>query len=80
MTNSYRMIEDDRYLDKEGRRILLGLSFEETEQFVRLDAIVTHLISAQNFATPADERRWYELLEKHEAAVAFASSVSNVPQ
>jgi hypothetical protein len=60
---------DDYELDAEGRRVLIGLTAEETEEFTRLDAMVfgTLPLSQHEWSRP-EERRWLELYQKHEAA------------
>ena len=63
-----QMIDDDWYTDRAGRRVLLGLSFEETEEFVRLDAVIATLFSGRTSVTAIEERRWSDLSEKHEVA------------
>jgi hypothetical protein len=65
--------DDDCYvMDAHGNRVLIGLSAEETEEYVRLDAIISE--SAPLLQNPMErwygprERRWLELYEKHETA------------
>ncbi len=54
-------------LDTEGRRVLIGLSYEETKEFEKLDERMDALPS--EFGTlPATDDRWQELYEKHRAA------------
>jgi hypothetical protein len=67
------MIDDDCYvIDALGNPVLIGLSVEETEEYIRLDSIITE--SAPLLQNPMDrwygprERRWLELYEKHETA------------
>jgi hypothetical protein len=64
---------DDSYvLDSDGNRILIGLTLDETREFERLDELISSLSSA-----PANERRWLELYDKHEAAVRIYLSAQN---
>ncbi len=66
----------NRYgLDRQGQRVLLGLSFEETSEFERLDASLPfdglHVwpdLSEEIPLLPI-EVRWRELWAKHEAAI-----------
>jgi hypothetical protein len=68
------MIDDDDcyVIDAHGNPVLIGLSAEETEEYVRLDAIISE--SAPLLQDPMErwygprERRWLELYEKHETA------------
>jgi hypothetical protein len=59
-------------LDRMGRRVLVGLSFEETTEFERLDVSIPH--GRKPFCTSAivpleqAEIRWLELYRKHRAA------------
>ena len=54
-------------LDIEGRRVLIGLSFEETKEFEALDERTKPLPLV--FGTlPATDQRWLELYEQHRAA------------
>jgi hypothetical protein len=60
------------HADKTGRRVLVGLTIEETFEFERLDA--SDLSSSRGHA-PSDElpttnreRRWLELYTKHDEA------------
>ncbi len=65
--------DEDRYeIDALGNRVLIGLSAEETEEFVRLDAIISERgpplqITLDEWYRP-EESRWLELYEKHETA------------
>jgi hypothetical protein len=54
------------YTVENGRRVVVGLTYEETTEFEILCA------KAPMHGTPplADERRWLELFSKHEAAWA----------
>ena len=59
--------------DALGRAVLIGLSFEETEEFERLDDSLPY--DGQLVWPPEDvpllpmELRWLELYEKHQAAM-----------
>lgn len=62
---------DENYiLDANGKRILIGLTLDETREFERLDKLIVSLVPE-----PADElrsrneRRWLLLYDKHDAAV-----------
>ena len=64
--------DDDRYaIDTKGKRVLIGLTAEETREFLRLDGIIgggpQTGFSRDNWSSP-DDRRWLELYDKHEAA------------
>jgi hypothetical protein len=65
--------DDDFYaIDAFGNPVLIGLSAEETEEYIRLDATISE--NAPLLQNPMDrwygprERRWLELYEKHETA------------
>jgi hypothetical protein len=65
--------DDDSYaIDALGNRVLIGLSVEETEEFIRLDAIVGATRPLPHDAADdqygPQESRWLELFEKHETA------------
>ena len=65
--------DDDSFaIDAFGNRVMIGLSAEETEEFIRLDAIVGAtgpvLRNATDDRYGPQERRWLELFEKHETA------------
>lgn len=65
--------DDDSYeLDPNGVRVLIGLSAEETAEFVRLDHSIGDAASGSGTVQDAwarvDDLRWLELYEKHEAA------------
>jgi hypothetical protein len=65
--------DDDSYeIDARGQRVLIGLSAEETEEFIRLDAAISETgpllqITMDEWYNPR-EHRWLELYEKHETA------------
>jgi len=64
----------DYRLDPKGRRILAGLSFEETAEFEELDARLPYdakqacASSSSVVPLPPMEVRWLELYRKHRAA------------
>lgn len=64
--------DDDSYeLNDHGIRVLIGLTVEETAEFIRLDGTIGHGrppgISPERWAQ-AEDRRWFELYQKHENA------------
>lgn len=65
--------DDDSYqIDTFGNRVLIGLSTEETVEFLQLDESISARaarpdISGDEWYHPED-RRWLELYEKHEDA------------
>jgi hypothetical protein len=75
------MIDDDDNftLDGDGKRVLVGLTFEETVEF---DCLERHINETGPFPHisrdewhSSEEKRWLELWDKHQAAwVAFARS------
>ncbi|MCK1740429.1 hypothetical protein IVA80_06000 [Bradyrhizobium sp. 139] len=61
------------FVDQQGRRVLIGLSLDETAEFEELDLpsmnahpVVEHDVSGGTVA--AGEIRWLELYSKHEGA------------
>ena len=65
--------ENDHYaIDAHGDRVLIGLSAAETEEYVRLDAVIVErgpmLQSGCEEGYGPEEQRWLELYEKHETA------------
>jgi hypothetical protein len=65
--------DDDNYqLDAAGARVLIGLSAQETAEFIQLDSAIGNGASPPTFTSSewarADDVRWLELYEKHEAA------------
>jgi hypothetical protein len=64
--------EDSYEIDAFGNRVLIGLTAEETEEFIRLDAIISERGQLINITTDEwyqpRESRWLELYEKHETA------------
>jgi hypothetical protein len=65
-----------RYIvDRTGRRVLVGLTIEETLEFERLDSPAAHrlhlghlLWEGRGVASGQPELRWLELYAKHEQA------------
>ena len=58
-----------RYIvDGAGRRILVGLTIEETLEFERLDSPAALDCRRRDADTERPERRWLELYSKHERA------------
>lgn len=58
-------------LDRRGRRVLVGLTFEETREFEILDAglaLDAKLFGIADGALPED-LRWFELYNKYQAAL-----------
>ena len=59
------------FVDENARRVLIGLTIEETSEFEALDSRSSfdgsHVASARNAATTR-EVRWQELYSKHEQA------------
>jgi len=51
------------FVDGNGRRVLVGLTFEETFEFEALDGL-----PASDIDTHLDEARWRELYRKHDEA------------
>jgi hypothetical protein len=61
------------FVDAQGRRVLIGLSLEETAEFEALDLVPaerTQIVAETgvNRAPAVDEVRWLELYSKHEGA------------
>lgn len=63
--------DDDNYiLDADGKRVLIGLTLDETAEFVRLDeAILDNPSDEIDERRSRDERRWLVLHDKHDAAL-----------
>lgn len=65
--------DDDNYeLDAAGNRVLIGLSQQETEEFIALEEYISRngplpQVSQDEWYR-AEDRRWLELYEKHETA------------
>lgn len=65
------MIEDSEYeTDTIGRRVLVGLTPEETSEYLQLAKIVTTEDSDEGLAL-----RWVELYERHYAALRPLSQI-----
>ena len=66
-------IDDEDYeLDKDGNRVLFGLTVDETREFVELDTKITVAnpfasMSSDEWLLPS-EKRWLELYVKHQSA------------
>jgi hypothetical protein len=62
--------EDEYELDSKGRRVLVGLTSEETAEFIRFDEVdfVPSPLSPQEWSQP-QKNRWLELFEKHDLAI-----------
>ncbi|WP_234685519.1 hypothetical protein [Bradyrhizobium monzae] len=63
------------FVDTVGRRVLIGLTLEETFEFERLDSEQVTALEGRQAAPDgcglwqvAGEQRWLELYEKHEGA------------
>ena len=62
---------DDSYvLDANGKRILIGLTLDETREFERLDELILNSgYEPTDERDSRNERRWLVLHDKHDAAV-----------
>jgi hypothetical protein len=62
---------DDNYmLDVNGKRILIGLTLDETREFEQLDELIMSLAPEPTDERPSrKERRWLVLYDRHDAAV-----------
>lgn len=62
---------DDNYvLDADGKRVLVGLTPDETIEFERLDEAILDSASEEDDDYRArNERRWLVLYDKHDAAL-----------
>lgn len=71
--------DDDNYiLDADGKRVLIGLTLDETEEFVRLDEAILDSASKEvDEGRTRDERRWLVLYDKHNVAVRRYLSTEN---
>jgi hypothetical protein len=62
------------HFDGQGRRVLRGLTYEETVEFEKLDASLpfggTHVWPDPVLPVLPMEARWRELWDKHQAALA----------
>ena len=72
MTNRIDHYAPRRYfVDKNGRRVLIGLTIEETFEFETLDSLPAFDDSgghADRTVTTTREKRWLELYAKHDEA------------
>lgn len=70
---------DDNYvLDADGKRILIGLTLDETIEFERLDEAILDSASEEDDNCRArNERRWLVLHDKHDAALRHYISTEN---
>ena len=70
---------DDNYvLDADGKRILIGLTLDETREFERLDEMILDSGSAPtDERNSRNERRWLVLYDRHDAAVRRYISTQN---
>lgn len=58
-----------RYVvDVSGRRVLVGLTLEETSEFEDLDSSLPVLLDRADQMPSAPEGRWLELYDKHDKA------------
>jgi hypothetical protein len=61
-------------LDAEGRRVLVGLSWQETQEFNALDRTLPfhgqHVWPTEGLPQLPMEQRWHELWTKHQAKLA----------
>jgi hypothetical protein len=71
--------DDDNYiLDVDGKRVLIGLSLDETVEFERLDeAILDSASKGADESRSRDERRWLVLHDKHDAALRNYIAIEN---
>ena len=65
--------DDDSYeLDPLGNRVLIGLSLQETAEFIELEEFISNNGPLPQISNDewyrAEDRRWLELYEKHETA------------
>jgi hypothetical protein len=62
---------DENYiLDADGKRILIGLTLDETREFERLDELIISLVpEPTDELRSRNERRWLVLYDKNDAAV-----------
>ena len=70
---------DDNYvLDADGKRVLIGLTLDETIEFERLDEAILDSVSEEDDDYRArNERRWLVLYDKHDAALRNYISTEN---
>jgi hypothetical protein len=64
--------DDDYVIDARGNLVLIGLSAEETDEFVRLDPVIGERTVPLQTSISEPYRpprpRWLELYEKHDTA------------
>ena len=70
---------DDNYvLDADGKRVLIGLTLDETIEFEHLDeAILDSLSEEADEGRSRNEQRWLVLHDKHDAALRQYLSTEN---
>jgi hypothetical protein len=70
---------DDNYvLDADGKRVLVGLTLDETIEFERLDEAILDSVSEEvDNCRVRKERRWLVLYDKHDAALRNYLSTEN---
>jgi hypothetical protein len=69
---------DDNYvLDADGKRVLIGLTLDETIEFERLDETILDSVSDEDDYRVRKERRWLVLHDKHDAALRHYLSTEN---
>jgi hypothetical protein len=56
------------FVDAVGRRVLIGLTQEETFEFERLDSLAPNDEHGRQLRPATGEERWLELYAKHEGA------------
>ena len=56
------------YVDQKGRRVLVGLTMEETSEFEQLDRLDVLDGTVGETATVSRDKRWLELYMKHDDA------------
>ena len=56
------------YVDPQGRRVLVGLTVEETSEFELLDARAPFSGGSDTARNSSHEKRWHELYQMHEEA------------
>ena len=56
------------FVDAVGRRVLIGLTHEETFEFERLDSLAPNDEHGRQLRPTTGEQRWLELYSKHEDA------------
>lgn len=70
---------DDNYvLDADGKRVLIGLTLDETIEFEHLDEAILDSVSDEDDGCRArNQRRWLVLHDKHDAALRHYLSTEN---